>query len=777
MRLKNKDLSCLSELEPEPFINNKSISDQRIKTFAYEYGIHLTPEQCGSLRLTQTIPSLLCAAWMQYYFSLVGDQVPNSDHEIHLEPIPKKEVYKEYVFDMEFLGDEPVTMETFYKIWKNVYPYVKVRKYKNSCGHCNLCTTLSDARRKFRDRSGREEVTNLFALHRISTMGERRTYYDRRLKAELSPQLFLSTIADGMQQNHCLLPWYGNSKHPGAYHVKQHLQGVYMHGDNMTVFRTFANVGGGGNLAIHTWLLSLENYWLRNQKRMPQVLYHQIDGGPENANGEFLALCALLVACRLVHQVVLTRLPVGHTHEDIDGLFALIWRMLRDEHVYSPSEFASMIVKALKKKVRVNVVDLFAIPDYTSMFEDCMDPDLGRFAKEEWAQLQFIFTAVDIDEEYPMGVKAEYRAYAQDTYIEIVEDDKDQSLCKLIPQECTVRTRPLPGEKPLNVLTKLPTGDFAPAPFIAQSRQLVDEVANRMSSHYAQSRPEVAREWVHWAKNVAPLTDESQDYVTTNHGVVPALCHDGGEYLLEEVESSGVYVPFKDRLFGSTGTAFHQVVARERGTRGQSRKGVTMRQVESTTCVLHAGSKNTEAKKTPSRVVTQEVDGTIPDGVVGVLNNVYPGRGERREATKKKRADKKSQKKEADAAAAAAAAAAPVNEDALGEVAAPKPSKKRKQSAKEEDAIPSDDSDEASDSDQSNSPVPEFAVDDACMNCRGLRGKITRVHADATYDVIYRDGRDDTKVPAKMLKTPPGIIDVSMIVSILTVDVCSHCAT
>ena len=51
----------------------------------------------------------------------------------------------------------------------------------------------------------------------------------------------------------------------------------------------------------------------------PDIFYHQIDGGPENSNQFLLAMCELLVALKLVRKIVLTRLPVGHTHEDIDA--------------------------------------------------------------------------------------------------------------------------------------------------------------------------------------------------------------------------------------------------------------------------------------------------------------------------------------------------------------------------------------------------------------------------------------------------------------------------
>ena len=71
-----------------------------------------------------------------------------------------------------------------------------------------------------------------------------------------------------------------------------------------------------------------------------------------------------------------------------------------------------------------------------------------------------------------------------------------------------------------------------------------------------------------------------------------------------------------------------------------------MRVVESTTCVQHAGHKNTAASKVPSRLVVQEADGTTPVEGRGVLNSVYAGRDERRriaqEVRRKRNSDKQS---------------------------------------------------------------------------------------------------------------------------------------
>ena len=40
------------------------------------------------------------------------------------------------------------------------------------------------------------------------------------------PESFCSTISDGMAQNHCHLPWFGNLTTKA--HIKQHLQGKLM---------------------------------------------------------------------------------------------------------------------------------------------------------------------------------------------------------------------------------------------------------------------------------------------------------------------------------------------------------------------------------------------------------------------------------------------------------------------------------------------------------------------------------------------------------------------
>ena len=49
-----------------------------------------------------------------------------------------------------------------------------------------------------------------------------------------------------------------------------------------------------------------------------------MDGGSENANQYMIGIFELIIAVGLTKNIEMTRLPVGHTHEDIDGRFGVL---------------------------------------------------------------------------------------------------------------------------------------------------------------------------------------------------------------------------------------------------------------------------------------------------------------------------------------------------------------------------------------------------------------------------------------------------------------------
>ena len=59
-------------------------------------------------------------------------------------------------------------------------------------------------------------------------------------------------------------------------------------------------------------------------------------------------LCELLVDHKVFDKIELNRLPVGHTHEDIDALFGTIWSHLRSKTILSPDEFKRLVAQAFE---------------------------------------------------------------------------------------------------------------------------------------------------------------------------------------------------------------------------------------------------------------------------------------------------------------------------------------------------------------------------------------------------------------------------------------------
>lgn len=161
--------------------------------------------------------------------------------------------------------------------------------------------------------------------------------------------------------------------------------------------------------------------------RLPDTLFVQVDGGPENANKLVLAVLSYLVAKRVggVQKIGLTRLPVGHTHEDVDAIFGRISQFIMRLHLLTPQMYERAIKTVLGKgDLDVEVVDLCIIPNYAAFFSACIHKSFGCAYKGENAKLQFTMEAVDVDPlKHPVGVKLTCRRFTQDFYPELIIDD------------------------------------------------------------------------------------------------------------------------------------------------------------------------------------------------------------------------------------------------------------------------------------------------------------------------------------------------------------------
>ena len=113
---------------------------------------------------------------------------------------------------------------------------------------------------------------------------------------------------------------------------------------------------------------------------------------------------------------------MGHTHEDCDAIFGVLWKLSRAQHILTPDQYKQLMYDALSKaSTPVHVEDILVTPNYVDLLDSCIDPELEYFTKNEDTQLQWRFKSVEVCSDYPFGVKTEYRLYAQDTPTIIVE--------------------------------------------------------------------------------------------------------------------------------------------------------------------------------------------------------------------------------------------------------------------------------------------------------------------------------------------------------------------
>lgn len=393
-------------------------------------------------------------------------------------------------------------------------------------------------RRSSQDSETQEQLNIAHHCHRGGMFNLERLKYKRRaaeaIQSNSGPRpTVMSLIIDGMDQNHCKCPYLG-SQSTFSHPLSQHIIGVKEHGVGLTLFRHFNNVSKSADVTIYCILRKLEDFFERHGY-YPEKLYVQADGGSENANKYLLAMLELLVVKRICRDVYFTRLPVGHTHEDIDAAFAVIWSCFGSEPCETLEGYKSRIEKAFAAtSLHAHFEDIMIVPDYQSILEDCIISGFARMHKEEHTQLQWHFYAVAVDPMFPLGCKTTYRAYSSDQVVEFKKQPKGQCVSKvgrytgLEPHTLFCRWYPSSkcdpnrlGVEGFYILTKLPVcpiglGTFMkPCDFEAGSTEEINKCILEVHREWQafDTHKEIISEWSKWRAEYAPLSDNASEYL------------------------------------------------------------------------------------------------------------------------------------------------------------------------------------------------------------------------------------------------------------------------
>jgi len=127
-------------------------------------GLEVTEDRLKVMVLAGTMESRECYEWMEDYFNIAGDHMPNSK-EIHLENMKILTLYNKYLKEAIF---PPLSYKAWRNIWTELFPHVKIREFKQVTGKCQTCTLLTALRAQFTHTNLKRLVTELHELHRLS---------------------------------------------------------------------------------------------------------------------------------------------------------------------------------------------------------------------------------------------------------------------------------------------------------------------------------------------------------------------------------------------------------------------------------------------------------------------------------------------------------------------------------------------------------------------------------------------------------------------------------
>jgi len=174
--------------------------------------------------------SLRLVAWLRKFFHDYGDAQPNS-RIIYTAEDFKKEVYDCYCEDNAI--DNPVSLNAFYDIWKNCFPFVLLREDCNVIGKCKACSTISKLRAS-NNPVKKELGKRLKELHQLLYKAERLGYEERVMHA-IDYMLTIASFAlDIMDTYRMKTPNFGSqAQSPESF--DSIIVGVVTHGSNKTL--------------------------------------------------------------------------------------------------------------------------------------------------------------------------------------------------------------------------------------------------------------------------------------------------------------------------------------------------------------------------------------------------------------------------------------------------------------------------------------------------------------------------------------------------------------
>jgi hypothetical protein len=343
---------------------------------------------------------LTCAQCLAVFISRIAGEeaaVVNADQPVALVSKQASRYYNRLCGPIGIipLHDEVAVLQYFRKVWveaAELKMYI-VRKWI-PFAKCEVCKAFKLAENKERDPELRLRIQKHYDRHLADIELERRCFYSNRIRATLEPDMYLSLIMDGADQKFNQLPHYCERSHAtdGEDLQKVYVHGCLAHGREGYVFTFPPHVKQGHNITCEMlWRVLVDV--LKKEGKIPPILHLQLDNTTKTNKGRTLfAFLYLLVHFGVLMKVVVTFLPVGHTHEDIDQLFSRTAEFMRRTDALTRLELEDAIRRScLYNKKPLVLVPLQTAANLSAWFknmklpsvEGCMSYRHFRFKKDK----------------------------------------------------------------------------------------------------------------------------------------------------------------------------------------------------------------------------------------------------------------------------------------------------------------------------------------------------------------------------------------------------------
>jgi len=299
---------------------------------------------------------LLIIAWLKRQANnkvgMGADIMPTENGLVHLPLFNKNWAYIEYCKQMRNPDIELPSYSYFTEVWRGSKELRKVRTQRNvgTLPKCSTCKSFEEKLLAVKNANQVElaKIEAEFRGHVFLQQFERRAYAYKQMLAYSESKEFLSCIIDSSTQFPYHVPYtrdqFKDLDSSGT--LKQSLTAVHFHGRDTYIYPYSKFVNGGSNWTIQCLLEALSSEASKEgHVNFPRTWFIQMDNcSGENKNKFVFAFLSTLVAKGYFDTIVVSFLPTGHTHEDVDQLFSILAARLRVNGIHlSREEFDALL--------------------------------------------------------------------------------------------------------------------------------------------------------------------------------------------------------------------------------------------------------------------------------------------------------------------------------------------------------------------------------------------------------------------------------------------------